>query len=56
MAEVTAHLRLETGKRWWFGIAWIATILLIMAGLIKDTDRAAGWLARKGMWFRAIVD
>lgn len=56
MPDIKATLHLETGKRWWFQIARLATILLIMAGIVKDTDRAAGWLARKGMWFRARVD
>jgi hypothetical protein len=56
MPEIKATLRLETGKRWWFNIARVVTILLIRAGIVKDTDRAASWLARNGMWFRTHVD
>jgi hypothetical protein len=38
-------------KRWWFEPARLATIALIMLGVIKNTDKAAEWLIRKGYWF-----
>lgn len=45
-------LKLVCENRWWFGIARAAVILLIMARIIKDAEKAVGWLARNGMRFR----
>jgi hypothetical protein len=55
-AELSVSLKLETGKRWWFDIARIVTIALIYLGAVKDVERAAHWLAHKGVWYRAVID
>lgn len=46
---MVCELRLEVGKRWWFGAGRAALILLAHVGLIRDTRRAAIWLACKGL-------
>jgi hypothetical protein len=53
--RVSVTLRLDTGKRWWFEPARIATVALIAIGIIRNTDRAAEWLVRNGM-FRVVTD
>ena len=49
----TLTLQLSCKKRWWFGLARIATIILIMARIIRDTDKAATWLAKHGLIMKA---
>lgn len=47
MAEL--NIRLDVRNRWWFEAARIITIVLIWCGIVRDTEKAAEWLARNGV-------